>query len=184
VSLGTLARELEVSQRTLRRAADLGLIRGERVSERNFRVTLREENYLRRHWQLLGGLRRALRTEPNVRLAVLFGSAARGELHAQSDLDVLVDLRHRDPRHVAALAQRMSEAVGRAVQPVRVSDAERRPVLLAEALADGRVLIDRDDHWRELKRRLPAIARQAARAAVPFGDALASIPPLVDDESP
>ena len=63
----------------MRRAAAEGLIHGERLSERRFTTTLREEAYLRIHWPLLSSLRLALRTEPNVRAAVLFGSFAVGQ---------------------------------------------------------------------------------------------------------
>ena len=77
-SLRRVAAELSIPERTLRRAASEGLVRGERVSPRRFQITLREEAYLRTHWVLLRGLRAALRTEPNVRLAVLFGSTATG----------------------------------------------------------------------------------------------------------
>ena len=44
-------------------------------------------------WSLLSALRRALRTEPNVRLAVVYGSFARGDDVSDSDLDLLVSLR-------------------------------------------------------------------------------------------
>ena len=36
----------------------------------------------------------ALRAQPNVRLAVVFGSVARGNENARSDLDLLVELRN------------------------------------------------------------------------------------------
>src|SRR6266508_1991 len=91
-SLRSLARHLEVPERTLRRAASEGLIHGRRISERRYETSLREEAYLRRHWPLLRALREALRTEPNVRLAVLFGSQATGRATESSDLDLLVVL--------------------------------------------------------------------------------------------
>jgi predicted nucleotidyltransferase len=78
-----------VPERTLRRAAAEGLIHGERTSPRRFRTSMREEAYLRAHWPLLRGLRDALRTEPNVRLAVLFGSRAVGTATARSDVNLL-----------------------------------------------------------------------------------------------
>jgi hypothetical protein len=40
-------------------------------------VTAEEQRYILDHWPLLAQLRRALRTEPNVRLAVVYGSIAR-----------------------------------------------------------------------------------------------------------
>ena len=56
-SLRALARYLEVPERTLRRAAAQGLVHGERLSERRFKTSLREESYLRSHWGLLSALR-------------------------------------------------------------------------------------------------------------------------------
>ena len=100
---------------------------GERLSARRFRTSLREESYLRAHWPLLRELRDALRTEPNVRLAVLFGSLA------------------------TDIGGRLSRRLGREVQLVRLADAERSAVLMATALERGRVLVDRDGRWSQLK---------------------------------
>jgi predicted nucleotidyltransferase len=149
-SLRTLAQHLDVPERTLRRAAGQGLIKGERLSERRFKTTLREEAYLRRHWGLLSGLRRALRTEPNARLAVLFGSLAKGEGSKGSDVDLLVVLRDDTAGAMAGLSGRLAERVGRDVQLVRVADAARSPGLMLDALAEGRVLVDRDRLWPRL----------------------------------
>src|SRR5581483_8091501 len=139
-SLRTLARHLDVPERTLRRAAAEGLLHGRRVSERRYVTTLREEAYLRQHWPVLRALRSALRTEPNVRLAVLFGSFAIGDESDGSDLDVFVVLRDTGPVAVAALAQRLGDRVGREVQLVRSQDAERLPGLMVDVLVQGRVL--------------------------------------------
>jgi predicted nucleotidyltransferase len=149
-SIRSLARQIDVPERTLRRAAGQGLIRGERLSERRFRTTLREEAYLRRHWALLSALRGALRTEPNVRLAVLFGSLATGNGSERSDVDLLVSLREEGAGAVAALSGRLSERLGRDVQLVRLREAERSPGLMLDVLAEGRVLVDRDGLWRGL----------------------------------
>jgi predicted nucleotidyltransferase len=150
-SVRRLAQHLDVPERTLRRAAEQGLIRGERVSERRFRTTLREEAYLRRHWGLLSTLRRALRTEPNVRLAVLFGSLATGEGSVRSDVDLLVLLQDERAGSMAGLSGRLSERLGRDVQLVRVGEAERSPQLMLDVLAQGRVLVDRDGLWPRLR---------------------------------
>lgn len=150
-SLRALARYLEVPERTLRRAAAQGLIHGERLSERRFKTSLREESYLRSHWGLLSDLRRALRTEPNVRLAVLFGSLATGEGSESSDVDLLVSLRDETAGALAALSARLSERIGRDIQLVRVQEAERSPTLMLDALDHGRVLADRDEVWPRLR---------------------------------
>lgn len=146
-SLRTLARQLDVPERTLRRAAAQGLIRGRRLSQRRYKTTLREEAYLRSHWDLLSGLRRALRTEPGVRLAILFGSLARGEGVESSDVDLLVSLRDDSAGAVAGLSGRLRERVGRDIQIVRLADGQRSPALMLDVLSDGRVLVDRDDRW-------------------------------------
>ena len=137
---------LEIPERTLRRAATEGLLHGRRVSERRYETTLREELYLREHWPLLRLLRSALRTEPNVRLAVLFGSVATGRESENSDVDLLVVLRDPGTRR-SQRSQRLSDRAGRDVQLVRLPEAERSPILMADALAQGRVLIDRDGTW-------------------------------------
>jgi len=89
-TLDRLAREVGASGRTLRRAAARGLVKSTRPTPRRIEVTPGELRYVRRHWPLLEELVAALRTEPSVRLAVLFGSFARGESHAGSDIDLLV----------------------------------------------------------------------------------------------
>jgi predicted nucleotidyltransferase len=150
-SLRALARHLEVPERTVRRAAAQGLIRGERLSERRFKTSLREESYLRSHWGLLRALRQALRTEPNVRLAVLFGSLARGEESEFSDVDLLVALRDETAGAVAGLSARLGERIGRDVQLVLLEEVERSPALMLDALNDGRVLVDRDGVWARLR---------------------------------
>ncbi|MGI8864232.1 MAG: nucleotidyltransferase family protein [Solirubrobacteraceae bacterium] len=149
-SLRTLARHLGVPERTLRRAAAEGLIRGQRISERRFKTTLREEAYLRGHWALLSQLRASLRTEPNVRSAVLFGSAAIGQESERSDVDLLVWLRDPSAAAVAGLAARLNDRIAREVQLVRVQDAERSPALVLDVLEHGRVIVDRDGLWPTL----------------------------------
>ena len=171
-SLRSLARHLDVPERTLRRAASEGLIHGERTSPRRFRISLREEAYLRSHWPLLRGLRDALRTEPNVRLAVLFGSQATGTATAQSDVDLLVVLRGSSASRVADLAGRLERRIERSLQLVRLEDAERVPVLMAAALERGRVVVDREGRWHELQRQLGAWQARAAEAEVPLADAM------------
>jgi predicted nucleotidyltransferase len=163
--LDSLAAELGVSGRTLRRAAARGLLRVDRPSPRRGSMSARERRYLLRHWPLLHALVGLLRTEPNVRLAVLFGSLARGEGHPQSDVDVLVGLDRSERLARARLALHLGEQLGRNVQLVSLEDAERSPLLLADVLRDGRVLVDRDGEWARLRLRERAIVRQASRDA-------------------
>ena len=96
-------------------------------------------------------LRAALRTEPNVRLAVLFGSMAKGDDHEDSDIDVLVVLDNPSIGRLMALAERLSRRLGRDVQLVRLADAEDSPVLMVDVIEQGRVLIDREGGWPGLR---------------------------------
>lgn len=164
-SLRSLALDLEIPERTLRRAAHEGLVHGERLGPRTFRTTVGERSYLRRQWALLSQLRALLRTEPNVALAVLFGSQAGGTAGPHSDVDILVALRTDDIARLAALGGRLSEAVGRNVQLVRLNDARGVPALLVDVLDHGRVLVDRDGIWQTLQRQSGAIHRKARAAA-------------------
>lgn len=158
-ALRELAEQLGADQRTLRRGAESGLIRTERPSPRGARVTATERVYLHRHWPMLSALRRALRTEPNVAMAVVFGSFARGQDVEGSDVDLLVALREDEPFRAADLESRLSATIARDVQVVPLARAGVS--LLAEALKDGRVLVDREQSWP----RLQACARQVAADA-------------------
>ncbi len=173
-SLSRAASELSIPERTLRRAASEGLVRGERVSPRRFRITLREEAYLRSHWGLLRALRAALRTEPNVRLAVLFGSTATGSDDERSDIDVLVVLHDPGVGRLAEFEGRLSRRIGREVQLVRLSEAQSSPVLMVDVIDHGRVLIDRDGLWTGLGKGAPRwrrLARSVERSLpVPIED--------------
>lgn len=159
--LDALAEEIVASSRTLRRAAARGTIRCLRPSERRIVVPATERQYIRRHWPLLGALMQALRTQPNVRLAVMFGSVARGEARSGSDLDLLVRLREAGYPARTDLVERLEEAAGRHIQLVSLDQAEAAPLLLADILRDGRVLVDRDRDWPRLKGRRHAIERRA-----------------------
>jgi predicted nucleotidyltransferase len=171
-SLRTLARHLDVPERTLRRAASEGLVHGTRTSARRFETSLREEAYLREHWPLLRELRAALRTEPNVRLAVLFGSLATGRGHERSDVDLLVSLVDAAAGRVAELTTRLEQQLRRDVQLVRVQDAEGAPVLMYDALEQGRVIVDRDGDWPRLRSGLATWRRRAAATESPLLDAM------------
>lgn len=161
VDLSALAAELATTDRTLRRAVSQGLLRAERPSPRKLEIPVGERDFLRRSWPLLSELRKALRTEPLVAFAALFGSAARGETHPGSDVDVLVVLREGADRR--PLASRLSERLGLHVELVTLEDAQRAPLLLAEALREGRVLVDRESIWPRLRRQRAKVERAAAR---------------------
>jgi predicted nucleotidyltransferase len=165
--LKVLADEVGVSERTLRRGVGSELIRARRPSSRRLLLSEREATWVRSHWPLVGELRAALRTEPNLELAVLFGSAARGDdVAGISDVDLLVGLRRPFPGALEALRLRLNRRLPAEVQIVSSDAARRNPRLLAEVLRDGRPLVDRERSWP----RLLAQAGQARAQADQLGD--------------
>ena len=174
-SLGRAAGELGIPERTLRRAVSEGLVRGERLSPRRFRITFREEVYLRSHWDLLRGLRKALRTEPNVRLAVLFGSTATGIDDERSDVDVMVVLHDPGVGRLVELTERLSRRIGREMQLVRLSEAQGSPVLMVDVI-DSRACA------RRSRRSTVRDARGSARKRRRFARGVKrSSPSAIDD---
>jgi predicted nucleotidyltransferase len=161
--LALLARDVGVHERTLRRAVAEGSLRGVRPSPRTLDMSLSEREYVRRSWKLLSALRTALRTERNIRFALLFGSAARGTDAPGSDVDVLVSLRDPDLERIVELSAKLTAAAGRRVDVVRLEDAESEPSFLADVIADGRVLVDRGGLWARLRSREPALRRAGRR---------------------
>ncbi len=160
-----LALDLGVEQRTLRRAAAQGTLRCHRSGPRRLRLLPGEREYLRGHWPLLSQLRAALRTERHVRLAVLYGSLARGEEDAGSDLDLLVCFAADRPASPLRLAARLQDLTGRRVDVADLTRIEAgAPLLLERVLDEGRVLVDRDGQWQALRERRRAIRARAQRA--------------------
>ncbi|MBV8734308.1 MAG: nucleotidyltransferase domain-containing protein [Solirubrobacterales bacterium] len=146
-------------------------------------MPLSERQYVRRSWKLLSALRTALRTEHNVRLALLFGSAARGTAAPGSDVDVLVALRDPGLERVVELSTKLSAATGRRVDVIRLEDAQSEPSFLADVIADGRVLVDREGLWPRLRRREPTLRREGRRTAAQRAQAaLAGIERLLASE--
>lgn len=183
--LRQLADEVGVSERTLRRAVGSGLIRARRPSSRRLLLSEEEATWVRLHWSSVGRLRSALRTEPNLDLAVLFGSAARGDdVEGASDLDLLVGLRRPLPGALEALRLRLSRQLPVAVQLVPVEAVRRNPRLLSEVLRDGRPLVDREQSWSRLRAqasqaraqasRLEGESREGARVALAYFQELAA----------
>lgn len=159
-----LARDLGAEERTLRRAVSQGTLRAQRLGKRRLRLIPGETEYLRAHWELLGGLRRALRTERRVRLAVLYGSVARGDEDPGSDLDLLVSLTDDSSQAGHDLAARLRRAADRPLDIARLTRVEAdAPLLLDRVLEEGRVLIDRDGQWPRLRARRRAIRARAQR---------------------
>jgi predicted nucleotidyltransferase len=165
-ALAEIATELGCDERTLRRYADLGLLRAEkRGGCGETRLPYREERFLKRQWDLLSGLRRGLRTEHRVRLAVLFGSIATGEDRPDSDVDLLIGHSTGDPEQLVALRRRLQKRIDRPVHLVLLDDAERSAVLMADVLTEGRVIVDRDEIWSDLEDRRERALREAGKEA-------------------
>ncbi len=107
-------------------------------------------------------LRQVLDPEPDLLYAVVFGSAARGESRADSDVDVAIELRRgaaRDVHAIGRLAARLESAAGRPVDLVLMDEAP--PPLAYRVFRDGRLLIERDH---------AALVNRKARAIVEYLD--------------
>ena len=163
--LDLLARQVGANERTLRRAFNDGAIRAERPTPRKLKIGALEMGYLRRSWGLLAALRRALRTEQNVRFALLFGSAARGEDSASSDIDLLVEMRDSSLARIADLGAKLEALLGRRVDILTLGDARENAGLLVQAVGEGRVLVDRENRWSSLQDEATALRRQVGDGA-------------------
>ncbi len=159
--LQELAHSLHVNERTLRRAWALGTIHGERITPYKLRVPVDERVYLRRHWSTISGLRAALRTEPNVSLAILFGSVARGDDDERSDVDLLVGFHEPGLGKGVALATRLRKHIDVSLDVILLEDALCRASFMVEVLRDGRVLVDRDRRWLKMQARTDDFEAQA-----------------------
>jgi hypothetical protein len=180
--LALLSQQLGVSDRTLRRAFNEGAIHGERLSPRRLRLPASEKVYLLDRWPLLGQLRAVLRTQPNVTFALLFGSVARGDDGPGSDLDLLVETRDPSLSRLVDFGSKVEAATGRRVDLLRLGEVDPHHPLLAEALQEGRVLVDREDRWPELRAQIEKAQGGAkARDRRRKQDALAAIDRLLTE---
>ena len=177
--LDSLAAELGVSGRSLRRAVERGTIRARRPSPRRTELSFAERHYVETHWELLSNVVSWLRTRPKVRLAVVYGSVARGDDRPDSDLDLLVSLAREDAHTAASLAAALGEELGRRVQVVSLAAAARTPLLLLDIVREGRVLVDRDGEWPALTRRERQLQRAAAVAEDELDRRIAELAELV-----
>lgn len=114
---------------------------------------------------LIARLRTALEAEPQVRLAILYGSAARERLRPQSDLDLAVELRDATLPLAAELDLQLAleRSCGRAIHLVRIDQASQ--LLRWQIAKHGIVLLSRPPVARVL-----FLARTAAEQA-DFGEA-------------
>jgi predicted nucleotidyltransferase len=140
-------------------------VRCHRPGLRQVELGMRERMYLRQNWEVISAVTEALRTERNVRLAVLFGSIARGQAGEDSDVDVLVSLAEERPMYLSGLAARLTRALGRDVDVLSLKHVRMHdPALLATVLRDGRPVVDRDGSWAALVAKRQVVERAAAKA--------------------
>ena len=102
---------------------------------------------------MVATLRAALEADSRIAYALLFGSAARGSAHANSDLDVAIGLSTPQAltvRDLGALIADLESATGRPVHVVLLDEAP--PGLAYRVFRDGVRLVVRDE--RALKTRL------------------------------
>lgn len=163
--LPALAQDIGVPQRSLRRAIQRGTVRAHRPGPRQVELAVGEHAYLREHWSFIAAVAEVLRTERNVRLAVLFGSLARGDAGHGSDADLLISQAQERPLYTSQLAARLSLALDRDVQVLSLKHLrEREPVLLGAILREGRPVVDRDGSWQALIAERTAVERAATTA--------------------
>jgi predicted nucleotidyltransferase len=164
--LRELATDLGTEERTLQRAVAQGTLRCRRPGPRRLVLLPGERDYLLGHWDLLSNVRRALRTEREVRLAVLYGSLARGDGDGDSDFDLLVSLAGEERGVARGLTARLGRVTaGRKVDVALLGRVKKTtPLLLDRVLTEGRVLVDRDGLWTDLRCQRRAIRARGIRA--------------------
>jgi uncharacterized protein len=94
--------------------------------------------------------------------AVIFGSVARGESRADSDVDVAIELRRgaaRDVHAIGRLVAQLESAAGRPVDLVLMDEAP--PGLAYRVFRDGRLLVEHDN---------AALVNRKARAILEYLD--------------
>ncbi len=166
-----MAKELGVSDRTIRRALALGLVRGVYMTQRSLYLAPDEIEYLRRQWTTLDRLRRALRNEPVVEFALLYGAAARrrpAPSVGSATLRLLVVTRRSQPDTLPRLHAKLTRATRQSVALARFDSVADQPMLLLDAIRDGRVLVDRrGTAWSKLKRQRWRLQREERGIATP-----------------
>ncbi len=94
----------------------------------------------------------ALEGFPEVELAVIFGSVARGEATRESDIDVGVKSKEPSRELLSRLEVILGRAAHREVQVVSLDESP--PLLRFEIARDGKVLLQRKRHaWADFRAR-------------------------------
>ena len=101
---------------------------------------------------LLERLKEVLEGLPGVRLAAAFGSVARGQAQARSDVDLAVVLEPDTPDQRLAIEAILERAAGRPLDLIHLDAAP--PLLRFEIARDGVLLIERRPHeWADFRAR-------------------------------
>ncbi len=163
----SLAAELGVTERSVRRYVALGLVRGYHLNWGHTAFRTTERVFLRERWMELAAAREALRTLPEVRLALLYGPAAfdpsawdHGPLRVCIELDAVV----RRARS-GIVKKRLELAFQRSVSVLEiplVRSVRVRHIGLLHVLAQHRVIVDRGRRLRELRRIRVRLGRELA----------------------
>jgi predicted nucleotidyltransferase len=96
--------------------------------------------------------RRVIADYSCIRLAVVFGSTARGRSRRDSDIDIGVLLDESGPDIAQALEVDLARALGRTVDLIVLNTAP--PLLRFEVAREGEVLVARDEYeWTDFKAR-------------------------------
>ncbi|MGH7319207.1 MAG: type VII toxin-antitoxin system MntA family adenylyltransferase antitoxin [Candidatus Rokuibacteriota bacterium] len=96
---------------------------------------------------IVDAIRRVLERHPEVRVAYVFGSMARGEGRARSDIDVALLFGSEPlPGTVEGLAEELEAAVGRVVDLIVLAAAP--PLLAHEVVTAGQRVLCRDERER------------------------------------
>src|SRR5262245_32555712 len=101
---------------------------------------------------LLDNLRHWTSSIPEVRLAVLFGSTARGTATRRSDVDLGVSAQPNTSAVRSKIRSELERAAGRSLDIVFLEEAP--PLLRFEISKDGVLLFQNEDHlWTDFKAR-------------------------------
>ncbi len=93
-----------------------------------------------------------LEAMPEVELAVLFGSFARGRERADSDVDLGLILDDSSPARTREIEAALNRAAGRSVDVIYLDEAP--PLLRFEIARDGVPLVERRQHrWADFRVR-------------------------------
>jgi len=102
--------------------------------------------------ELLDRLKDRMAAWPELKLAVLFGSTARGQARPKSDVDLGILLDPYSAQLRFRVEADLGRAAGRPVDVVLLDDAP--PLLRFEIAREGVLLFQREDHlWTDFKTR-------------------------------